>query len=123
MRRKINNTIGDNIKQLRIRNGWIQAEIASKLKVSIPAYSKIETGLTEITIRRLHKFSDIFGVHPSEIIFRPEELVKQPRGIEAEGLKTKISERETEIVELQRKLIHLYEIVVEILKRSKDLSE
>ncbi|WP_442589294.1 helix-turn-helix domain-containing protein [Pedobacter sp. AW31-3R] len=117
MRRKMDNTVGDNVKRLRIRNGWIQAEMATKLKISIPAYSKIETGLTEINIARLHRLSDIFNVGPSEILFRPEELVKQPLGIEAEELKTKISGRDTEIVELQRKLISLYEIVLGMIKK------
>ncbi len=39
------NIIGKNIRQLRQKNGWSQGEVAKRLSISIPAFSKIETGI------------------------------------------------------------------------------
>jgi transcriptional regulator with XRE-family HTH domain len=38
-------TLGKNIRDLRHRKGWSQEDIALKLDISIPAFSKIETGI------------------------------------------------------------------------------
>jgi transcriptional regulator with XRE-family HTH domain len=44
------NTIGKNIRTLRQKHGWSQGQVASRLHISIPAFSKIETGITDINI-------------------------------------------------------------------------
>ena len=38
------NYIGKNIRRLRQKKGWSQSQVAAELKISVPAFSKIETG-------------------------------------------------------------------------------
>ncbi|RZL30334.1 MAG: XRE family transcriptional regulator, partial [Pedobacter sp.] len=56
------NFIGSNIRQLRQKNGWSQGDVAQRLKISIPAFSKIETGITDINISRLEQIANLFDV-------------------------------------------------------------
>ena len=43
-----NKSIGKSIRILRHQHGWSQEDIANRLGISIPAFSKIETGVTEV---------------------------------------------------------------------------
>ncbi|MDO7743779.1 MAG: helix-turn-helix domain-containing protein, partial [Pedobacter sp.] len=54
--------IGKNIRGLRQKNGWSQDQVAKQLNISIPAFSKIETGLTTINVTRLNQLAKIFDV-------------------------------------------------------------
>jgi transcriptional regulator with XRE-family HTH domain len=49
--------LGKNIRMLRHKNGWGQEDIALKLNISIPAFSKIETGITDINYLGLNNCS------------------------------------------------------------------
>ena len=40
----------------------------SELNLSTRAYSKIETGETELTIKRLNEISEVLGVNPMEVL-------------------------------------------------------
>jgi len=62
------NTLGTNIRSLRQKLGWNQAEAAKRLQISTPAFSKIETGITDISISRLNELADIFQVDVASII-------------------------------------------------------
>lgn len=101
--------IGNNIRKLRQKNGWSQGQVAERLKISIPAFSKIETGITDINISRLDQIARLFEVSTLQIIskegmpenmYNPEEVVK---------LKVKLASQEEEIIKLQKKVIDLYE--------------
>jgi len=103
------NTIGNNIKRLRQKMGWSQGQAAKKLNISIPAFSKIETGLTEINIKRLHQIAELFKVSTVDILSKQDE---HPMLMDAEkinGLKARISEKEGEIIKLQKRIIELFE--------------
>jgi len=39
------NTLGKKIRLLRHQKGWSQEDVAKRLDISIPAFSKIETGI------------------------------------------------------------------------------
>jgi transcriptional regulator with XRE-family HTH domain len=43
-------TLGKKIRLLRHQKGWSQEEVAKRLDISIPAFSKIETGITDINL-------------------------------------------------------------------------
>jgi transcriptional regulator with XRE-family HTH domain len=45
------NSVGNNIRTLRHQRGWSQEDIATRLGISIPAFSKIETGVTDVNLR------------------------------------------------------------------------
>ena len=56
------------IKHIRELKNYTQEYIANKLNLSIRAYSKIETGETQLTINRLNEISDILEVDPIELL-------------------------------------------------------
>jgi transcriptional regulator with XRE-family HTH domain len=56
------------IKQIRELKNVSQEFIATQLGLSIRAYSKIETGETQLTINRLNEISKALGVDPIEIL-------------------------------------------------------
>jgi transcriptional regulator with XRE-family HTH domain len=56
------------IKQIRELKNVSQEFIANKLGLSIRAYSKIETGETQLTINRLNEISKALGVDPIEVL-------------------------------------------------------
>ena len=56
------------IKQIRELKNVTQEYIATQLGLSIRAYSKIETGETQLTINRLNEISNALGVDPIEVL-------------------------------------------------------
>ena len=103
--------IGKNIRQLRHKNGWSQSQVAQQLEISIPAFSKIETGLTDINITRLHQIAKLFAVPITSILLKDGENPQSANIEELANLKTKLQKTEEEIIQLQKKLIGLYEEV------------
>ena len=56
------------LKQIRELKNLSQEYIANQLGLSVRAYSKIETGETQLTINRLNEISRIMGVDPIEVL-------------------------------------------------------
>lgn len=56
------------IKQIRELKNFTQEYMAQKLGLSTRAYSKIESGETQLTINRLNEISGIMGVPPMEVL-------------------------------------------------------
>ena len=56
------------IKQIRELKNFTQEYVAQKLGLSTRAYSKIETGETQLTINRLNEISAILEVQPMEVL-------------------------------------------------------
>lgn len=100
--------IGKKIKSLRQIKGWSQAEIAEMLNISVPAFSKIETDITDINVSRLKQIADLFGVPITEMLTSGtienvkynDELKTAKETIDAQALK---------ISHLQEYIITLYE--------------
>ncbi|HEX8609326.1 MAG TPA: helix-turn-helix transcriptional regulator [Pedobacter sp.] len=107
------NTIGKNIRQLRQKKSWSQGEVAKRLSISIPAFSKIETGITDINISRLDQIATLFEVSTMDIISKEGENPQSLNSEEINKLKEKLSQREEEIIKLQKKVIDLYEEIRE----------
>jgi transcriptional regulator with XRE-family HTH domain len=103
------NIIGKNIRQLRQKNGWSQSEVARRLEISIPAFSKIETGITDINISRLDQIARLFEVSTLEIISKEEDMSVLGNFAEIGVLKDRLAIKEDEIIKLQKKVIDLYE--------------
>jgi transcriptional regulator with XRE-family HTH domain len=55
LKKKTNKSVGKNIRTLRHQRGWSQEDVANRLGISIPAFSKIETGVTDINLSRLEQ--------------------------------------------------------------------
>lgn len=56
------------IKQLRELKNFTQEYMAQQLSLSTRAYSKIESGETQLTINRLNEISEILGIDPIEVL-------------------------------------------------------
>lgn len=101
--------LGKHIKQLRLQLGWTQFIVADKLQISVPAFSKIESGITTVNIDRLKQIADIFNV-PAESLFNAQ-YQESPLATEnrIKELQHALAEKDSVILGLQKKLIGLYE--------------
>ena len=63
LKKKTNKSVGKNIRTLRHQRGWSQEDVAHRLGISIPAFSKIETGVTDINLSRLEQIANIYEVN------------------------------------------------------------
>ena len=108
IKKKTNKTIGKNIRTFRHQHGWSQEDVANRLGISIPAFSKIETGVTDINLSRLEQIANIYEVEVVQILsMDTEEVEQQPSNLSI--MQKRLLDRESEIVNLQRKVILLYE--------------
>jgi len=96
------------IKQLRELKNFTQEYMAGHLGISTRAYSKIETGETQLTVNRLNEISHILGITPVEVLGFDDKQVfnncKQEGNI---GINH---------INLPEKLIQQYEETIQSLK-------
>jgi len=105
------NCIGKKIRNLRHKINWSQGEVAVQMNISIPAFSKIENGITDINIKRLNQIANLLGVSAHELLRGVQKGfldVKSPSTVITD-LKEAILQRELDIIKIQKKLIDLYE--------------
>src|ERR1700761_8782708 len=107
-KKKTNKSVGQNIRTLRHKNGWSQEDVANRLGISIPAFSKIETGVTDINLSRLEQIANIYEVNVVNLLALDAEDT-EPQVSHLTIAQKKILDREAEIANLQRKVILLYE--------------
>lgn len=103
--------IGKNIKQLRQKRNWNQSDVAKQLQISTPAFSKIETGITDVNYSRLDQIAKLFEVPMSTLLSSDGDSIQSARTEEINTLTEKLNKREEEIIKLQSLLIELYEEV------------
>jgi len=108
------NITGKNIKILRQKQGWSQGDAARQLNISIPAFSKIETGVTDPSLSRLNQIADLFQVPITTVIHGESDHSLALQSNENALLRQKVNEQEVEIIKLQRKVIELYEEIAPI---------
>jgi len=108
LKKKTNKSVGKNIRTLRHQRGWSQEDVANRLGISIPAFSKIETGVTDINLSRLEQIANIYEVNVVQLLSLEIEEV-EPQLSNLSIAQKKILDREAEIANLQRKVILLYE--------------
>jgi len=107
--------VGKNIRRLRQKKGWTLVQIADKVQVSVPAFSKIETGPTDINMSRLKQLAEIFEVSILDILYDEGENPQEELIEAANALREQIQQKEATVNMLQKKLIDLYE---EVSKKS-----
>lgn len=105
--------LGKAFRLLRIQKGWEQKEFAKKLNLSTPAVSKIETGVTTITLSRLNQIASVFNLTTVQLLAQ-HVLPQRNKGNakekdECAEILKKIRQREEEIMQIQTKIIQLYE--------------
>ena len=102
-------TLGKKIRLLRHQNGWSQEDVAKRLDISIPAFSKIETGITDINLSRLEQIATLFEMGVIQLLTFNETDADAKFVSELETVHKKLIDRETEVIELQKKVIELFE--------------
>lgn len=97
-----------NIKQIRELRNWSQDYIADSLSISTRAYSKIESGETQLSLNRLNEISKILELDPIQIIqFDSTRLLNE---VQTEAIVP------TKLVEQYEKTISILEDQVKLLK-------
>ena len=100
--------LGQSIRLLRSKKGWSQHDVAKQLDISIPAFSKIETGVTDINLSRLEQISKLFDMSTVDLL-NLSEGQQDTYADEMADLHQKLKGREIQIIELQKKVIVLFE--------------
>lgn len=60
--------IGSRLKQVRLKSGLTQEDLAEKLNVSIAFLSRIECGKCKISLKRLNQVCALLGIDESYIL-------------------------------------------------------
>ena len=102
-------SIGKTIRGLRQERGWNQQEVATQLNISIPAYSKIETGITDINLSRLESIADLFGLKLTTLLSGNKENPAYDQQTQLKDLNDRLQLRDGEMIALQSKMIRLFE--------------
>jgi transcriptional regulator with XRE-family HTH domain len=66
---------GSKIKQIRELKNLSQDFLAGELGLSTRAYSKIESGETQLTVNRLNQIADLLAIDPIELLGFNEKQV------------------------------------------------
>ncbi|MCX2485585.1 helix-turn-helix domain-containing protein [Pedobacter sp. MR2016-24] len=111
-------TLGQKFKILRQKKGVNQKTMADLLEVSIPAYSKLETGITDPNFSRLNQIAEVHGLNIRQLLNVGEDE-KTEQAEELEGLRAKVETLELSVIRLQSKLIDLYDREDQRLKAAK----
>lgn len=107
---KLISEVAANIKQLRLASAKGQTEVANALKISVAALSKIENGQTDINLSRLAQIAKYFEVSIASIISKETATsISQDVIEELAALKQQLSDKDAEVMKLQKKVIDLYD--------------
>ena len=102
-------SLGKKIRLLRHQKAWSQEDVAKRLDISIPAFSKIETGITDINLSRLEQIATLFEMTVVQLLTFTDSEHDQKTVNELEVINRKLMDRETEVIDLQKKVIELFE--------------
>lgn len=101
-------TLGEKFRILRQKRGVNQKAMADLLEISIPAYSKLETGITDPNFSRINQIAQVHELTLREFLDVGEEGASEQEQI-VKQLKEKINQLESSVIRLQSKLIDLYD--------------
>lgn len=106
--------IGKKIRKLRFEAKKTQKEIAELLGISIPAFSKIEAGITDINSSRMIQLAAVFNIHPSWFFLSESE--EDMRSSNLKKLEEELLFLQKTVGELQEKLIRSMEENNDLMK-------
>ncbi|TCC92755.1 helix-turn-helix transcriptional regulator [Pedobacter hiemivivus] len=101
-------TLGEKFRILRQKMGVNQKAMADQLEISIPAYSKLETSITDPNFSRINQIAKVHGLTLREFLDIGEEGASEQEQL-IQQLKEKITTLENSVIRLQSKLIDLYD--------------
>lgn len=65
--------VQDTIRTMRELNQLTQEEMAEKLNILVNGYSKIERGITKLSLEKLEQIANIFNINVSELYSAKEK--------------------------------------------------
>jgi transcriptional regulator with XRE-family HTH domain len=80
---------GTLIRKLREQKKVTQEEVARHLNISQNAYSKIENGITQLTVNHVKQISAALGVSPVELLGDEFEIHK-PMSLQAQSINKQV---------------------------------
>ncbi|XZF14770.1 helix-turn-helix domain-containing protein [Chitinophagaceae bacterium MMS25-I14] len=84
-----NKLVGQNIAKLRRHRDIKASDMAGRLHISEPAYTKYERGETAITLEFLNKVAEQFDVNPAEFLnATPQNIVENIHDSNVYGLQS-----------------------------------
>ncbi len=92
--------LGNILKSLRISKGISQDALAFEMEISLSTYSKLERGLTDITLSKLEKLAAFYEMDVVEVLLYGSDPLAAPN-----ICKRLIEEKDREIMNLQKDLI------------------
>jgi len=101
-------TLGEKFRILRQKKGVNQKAMADLLEISIPAYSKLETSITDPNFSRINQIAEVHNLTLRDLLDVGEEDGNEQTQL-IDQLKEKVSELESTVIKLQTKLIELYD--------------
>ncbi len=102
-------TLGKKIRLLRQQKGWTQQDVAKKLDVSIPAFSKMETGITDLNLSRLNQIAKLFNLTLLQLVSNSDTDDVKDYTNEISILNKQLQQKDDQIIQLRKKIIALYE--------------
>ena len=109
--------VNGKIRQIRELKNYSQEFIAKELNISIRAYSKIENGDTQLTIKRLNEISKILGVTPHEILgFNADIMFKDKKNYNSSNIPSYQLDAKL-LQELYEKLLAEKDEAIKLLKK------
>lgn len=96
--------IGQNLKKIREKHGWLQKQVASELEIGYSNYNKIERGAREASVQELTRFAKLFNMSLDDVVYfddkaEPEEISLQERpGFEQMELISKLNEEDRKVI-------------------------
>ena len=98
------------IKYLRQQHNWSQEELARRIGISAPSVSKIEAGVTDITLSGIKQIAMAFELSIAELLSMPDGPFKKSVAPSALAeCEARLAMRDAEIMTLRRRIIELYE--------------
>ncbi|MFZ7197832.1 helix-turn-helix domain-containing protein [Avibacterium avium] len=67
------NKIHETVRAMREINQFTQEEMAEKLGISVNGYSKLERGISKLSLEKLEKIAEIFHINVSELCSATEK--------------------------------------------------
>jgi transcriptional regulator with XRE-family HTH domain len=97
--------MGEKLRLLRTQKSWSQEDVAHELGMSLPGYSKIERDKTDISLSRLRQIASLYTISIIELFSIGETDLES----EIKKFEKLVSEKDDEIMKLQKKIIELME--------------
>lgn len=96
--------INDKLRKLRLENDFTQEKVAGMIHISVPAYSKMETGKTDLNFSRLKQLAEVYKITLVQLFSGP---IVSPEILEL--MRAKLLQKELEINLLRARLIELHQ--------------